>query len=354
VEVKEVRVMATQLAGLQTRRDVEDSLRPDRATDRPVPVRQQLIVVGVDGSEETRAALAWIAQVAVPGWDVVQVVHAICRVHAEGASAGCGFEDARWTAAEMVVESAESDLHKRLPGLLTALTITRGEVVDVLADMSAFADLVVVGAVPPDRIGARGAGLGVGRALLTRAECPVLMVPGALAKPVRRPSVVALVHHPELPPAVLTAAFAGARRLGCGLSVFSVGTPDQDVPPTRNGVRCWETSESEQLDAALSGWCFLYPEVAVTAEPCREDVADAAARARRSAALIVAGIGAELDDLTSAVIREPTCPVLVVREKRGPQVRDGAGHGRAGSVVDARPAVHVAAGRSLGPVELDS
>lgn len=137
--------------------------------------------MGVDGSENSRQALRWAVDFAVPG-DIVELVHVWSLVvagmpepgeSARGPDAGAfetGVHSLLHDTADEVLEDEDREL------LELRFTVVRGHAADVLLERAADADLLVVGR----------RGLGGFRALLVGsvcddvvrgASCPVAVTP---------------------------------------------------------------------------------------------------------------------------------------------------------------------------------
>jgi len=141
-------------------------------------VRQQVIVVGVNGSPASGAALSWAAEEARLGGARLHVV----RV----------WDPARHTAPYAAVgatPTGEEELASARDGLAAAMRAEFGPVAPngvtaelaegvperVLADRSVGADLLVLGVTSPAWLAGRSAGPVV-RACLARARCPVVVI----------------------------------------------------------------------------------------------------------------------------------------------------------------------------------
>jgi nucleotide-binding universal stress UspA family protein len=145
---------------------------------------QELVVVGVDGSAESLAALAWAGRYASASGARVQAVHAW---HYPGAVGGPPTEKApeaiRGQTEEQERATLDDAIAKVFDGQAPAGVETRlgyGHAAEVLIEASKEADLLVVGS--------RGhrafAGMLLGSVSLhcvTGAFCPVVVVRGARA-----------------------------------------------------------------------------------------------------------------------------------------------------------------------------
>jgi nucleotide-binding universal stress UspA family protein len=146
-----------------------------------------LIVVGVDGSDGARSALAWAAAEARLRGARLRAVHAW---HLPPAAYGSGgfvppvggtWEDDLEGAAKAALDAALGGAAEMLAGLDVERRVVEGSASAVLTDAAADADLLVVGS--------RGLGgfkellLGsVGHQSAQHSPCPVVIVRGAAAK----------------------------------------------------------------------------------------------------------------------------------------------------------------------------
>jgi nucleotide-binding universal stress UspA family protein len=154
--------------------------RQDRKGGTFMASGQELVVVGVDGSAESVAALAWAARYASAAGARVQ---ALLAWHYPGAVGGPPMEKAPATVRNQTDEQMHATLDdavaKACPGEQpgVAKSIAYGHPAQVLIDASEGADLLVVGS--------RGHGSWTGMLVgsvsihcVTGAHCPVVVVRG--------------------------------------------------------------------------------------------------------------------------------------------------------------------------------
>jgi nucleotide-binding universal stress UspA family protein len=153
--------------------------------------QQPVIVVGVDGSQNARAALLWAAREAALRGAVLEVVHTwqfpSVGVAVYGPTAVPVFDPVDVeTAAVQVADDAVADALAESPGLDVRPVVTQGDAAETLARQAESTSLLVVGS--------RGLG-GFGRLLLGstsqhcihRASCPVVVVPSSWGAEVGAP-----------------------------------------------------------------------------------------------------------------------------------------------------------------------
>jgi nucleotide-binding universal stress UspA family protein len=148
--------------------------------------RQQLIVVGVNGSPASGAALGWAAEEArlrgarlhvVRVWDPAR--HAAPYAAIGATPTG---EEERAAARDGLAAAMRAEFGPVAPGGVTA-ELAEGVAERVLVDRSAVADLLVLGVTNPAWLAGRFAGPVV-RACLARARCPVVIIGDANGAPV--------------------------------------------------------------------------------------------------------------------------------------------------------------------------
>ncbi|KZS61950.1 MAG: universal stress protein [Mycobacterium pseudokansasii] len=290
------------------------------------------IVVGVDGSAASNAAVSWAAQdatlrhlpltlvhmvnAAVPMWPEMPMAMGMAAWQEEDGRQV--LEQAVKIAEEAVQAHREITIHSELRW---------SPPVPTLVELSAEAELVVVGSYGRGAV-ARAVLGSVGSALLRRANCPVAVVRDpdpAAADPAHRaqlqqaPVVVGIDGSPvsELATAI---AFDEASRRGVELKAVHAWSDLEvvDLP----GLD-WATvkAEAEQTVAErLAGWQERYPDVTVHRlvvcdRPARELIDQA-----QSAQLVVLGshgrggfTGMLLGSVSNAVVHSVRTPVIVAR-----------------------------------------
>jgi len=283
------------------------------------------VVVGVDGSDESLAALNWATLTA----DLHGARLTVVAAHPVPPEAGPGMtnliEDAR-EHARHAARAARERLRGWRPGGRDVETLVLpGNAARVLAQLSSNDDIVVVGR--------RGLGafdralLGsTSSALAAAAPGTVAVVPaGAATDDPRRIRVgVGAVDEPD----VLGTAFAEADARGCSLEVLHVAGTDPissallDMDPV---AASWQEAAVDGLADRLARWSDKYPEVTYTVVTRRGDpVASLLHGLNQNDILVVGGhshsviTGRLLRNVPDAVVRGARCPVLVVHAHRHP------------------------------------
>ncbi|MEU4707355.1 universal stress protein [Nocardia salmonicida] len=279
------------------------------------------VVVGVDGSEQSRVALRWAAAFAAHHRVSLHVVYAIdvpidygpglsgplfdaerLRVHGESVVAAAAAE-----AAEIVTLRAEIAISS------AALT---GSPVAVLREHSKTARLLVVGS--------RGLGalrrtlLGsVSTSLARHAECPVAVIPETVSD---TGAVVVGVDGSARSADAVAIAFDEASRRGTHL--VAVHTWSEFY---RYDARTTMQTQAEAvLSESLAGYAEKYPEVSVERVVAEESPAKAILLAAATAQLIVVGshgrrgfAGMTLGSVAQAVLHGAECPLIITRPAIG-------------------------------------
>lgn len=141
------------------------------------------VVVGVDGSAESVAALRWACREAsMRGAEVlaVLVLESACHQVASYAVPAPRPSSGSWGAARDVLRSSVSEAVDLFPGVSVRTEIAEGLAARVLLDHAADADMLVLGRTPHGPDPSRAAGPVI-RACLRVAVCPVVIIGSAQA-----------------------------------------------------------------------------------------------------------------------------------------------------------------------------
>ncbi|MDW4910861.1 universal stress protein [Streptomyces sp. ADMS] len=286
-----------------------------------------LVVVGVDGSASSLAAVETAAREAQWRGAGLRVVHAFLwpAMHAPLGPSPLGPpEGGLRNMVERVVAEAVARATSTAPGVDVSHAVVTGEPLTVLEAQSRAADLVVVGS--------RGTGGFVGLLvgstavhLATHGQCPVLVVRegGDEEGP-----VVVGVDGSAAGEQAIEFAFAEAALRGARLRAIHAWTlwnaPLPEMPEATDaytnppgGVA---EAEERLVSEALAGRREQYPGVSVEHRAMRSQTREALIEASRSAQLLVVGArgrggfaGLMLGSVSQAVLHHAHCPVAVVR-----------------------------------------
>lgn len=283
------------------------------------------VVVGVDGSDESLAALSWATATAdLHGARLAVVAAHPVEADADPAAAGLA-EEAR-ERAHRAARAAREQLHGWRPGGRDIETrVLPGNAARVLAAQSTTDDLVVVG-----RRGLRAfdrALLGsTSSALAAGATGTIAVVPAGAATD--EPRKIRVGVGPVDEPDVLGTAFAEADARGRPLEVLHVTGTDPissallDMDPV---AASWHEAAAVDLADRLARWSDKYPTVTYTVVIRRGDPVTTLLHGLvRNDLLVVGGrrhsavAGRLLRSVPDSVVRGASCPVLVVHAHRHP------------------------------------
>jgi nucleotide-binding universal stress UspA family protein len=300
------------------------------------------IVVGVDGSEGSHAAVRWSAQeahrrqlplriIAAAGLDAVMPAHA-----SESFWRHLSAYQESW-ANDLVNEAADV-ARQTAPVEPQTGVYVREPAVIALQRESESAGLLVVGS--HGRGGAIGSRLGSTAIVLTQqASCPVVMVPSASGEPFEEDAganVAVGVDGSETSQRAVEFAFAEAALRNTGVTAVHAWTlpwlrstlslRHEVVNVTRPAL---QQEAAAVLSESLTEIRQKHPDVPVVEQVVEERPAEALVDASRNAPLLVVGsrgrggvTGLLLGSVSHAVLHRANCPVAVLR---GPQQESSTG-----------------------------
>ncbi|MGW7382335.1 universal stress protein [Streptomyces sp. NPDC054794] len=283
------------------------------------------ITVGVDGTEESLAALAWAGREAVRRGLPLRVLHA-WRFHAyETAPAADRDTQHQWVSDGLT--EAVRTVTERHPELVAALDVVEGHAAQTLAGAAADAEMLV--------LGSRGHGavvgflLGsVGQHVIAEATRPVVLVragdrPSAEAG--GREVVVGQQGGPEDSAAALRFAFetAAARRATVRAvrawtlpPAFAYSPASLKLLDDAGGL---EPFEKTALAEALRPWRERFPDVPVAEQVEMGSASQVLLSVAGRAQLMVVGrrahrtaVGARIGSVAHGMLHHAACPVAVV------------------------------------------
>jgi len=280
------------------------------------------IILGYDGSSDSRTALTWALDEAARTGTPVEILYAD--------------EWPLWAPASSMAPTIatrpESYVEHVIMGMLdkavTAAKETHPEVHVTAVTVPAYASAALIGKSTEARlvvVGARGhsavGGLlgSVSSAVSAHAHCPVVVVRGEAANTA---PVVAGVDGSALAPAVLRFAAGQAMARNVPLRVIRAWTPVTGLwaeSPMATGTVT--DRERESFDALVTGIRDSFPELMVEAEAMVEHPAAALALASTTAQLLVVGSrgrgavrGMLLGSVSQHLLRHAACTIAVVHE----------------------------------------
>ncbi|MFE4667955.1 universal stress protein [Streptomyces sp. NPDC056716] len=292
------------------------------------------VIVGLDGSRESRAAGEWAAREARLLGAPLKVVHVWEPVPEPRAAFPAAETQAHWS--ERVPREAAEGIRLRHPGLPVTTEQYPGRPAEALAAAADDAELLVLGSRGLSGIGGFMVG-SVGQAVVARTRRPVVLVRAGQqaaaeheSDPVGIPSaatpfrpVVLGLDLRSTDTATIEFAFAAAERRGTALRVVHGWNPPPyhvyalALDPAFHGSLAQE--EAGALTELLRPWRDKYPDVEVVAESLYGTPGDHLVDASRQASLVVVGrrirrhpIGAHIGPVTQTVLHHAAAPVAVV------------------------------------------
>ena len=289
-----------------------------------------LVVVGVDGSSASLAALRWAADAATRQGRELRLLHAFVW---PAYAAAYGLPPAAWADedlrahAEAVLRDAATQAHEWAPGVPVHGEVLQGTPAAVLTEASRHAAMVVVGN--------RGSG-GFGGLLLGSVSTQVarhgtgavIVVPEPTApadEPPGRPRIVVGTDGSPGAEAALQFAFEQAAIRQATLTVVRAWQPPPESWRDELGALAAsradiESAEAQLLADSVQQWEEKYPQVTVEHQLVGDHPARALTAAAGGALMLVVGSrghggfrGLHLGSVSLQVLHHAPVPVAVVR-----------------------------------------
>jgi nucleotide-binding universal stress UspA family protein len=278
------------------------------------------IVVGYDGSDESRRAVDWAADEAERTGAPLQIVH----TYQIGWPAGSYYrptaeeaEHVRGRAEQLAADVAAS-VRARGTGIDVVATVVHAAPATTLLDFGHSGSRLLV-------VGNRGAGgitnllMGsVSQQVATHARVPVAVIRGRSAT-AGGPVVVGVDGSPATD-AALGLAFDAAAALGTHVVAIRAYVPPS---PTVLPLTAVEADERAALEASLTGWQDKYPSVKLEALLAVGRAAKVLIGVSHTAQLVVVGsrghggfTGLLLGSVGQQLLHHAECPVLIAHPSR--------------------------------------
>ncbi|QUC59711.1 universal stress protein [Streptomyces sp. A2-16] len=283
------------------------------------------ITAGIDGTEESLAALGWAAREAVRRGTGLRVVHAWRFQPYEGIDAGDRDTQAGW-ARDAMAEAVRTVTGRHI-GLDVDTDLVEGGSVDVLVSAAADAEFLV--------LGSRGHGPvvgflvgSVGQQVIAETTRPVVLVRAgdqATAEVSGREIVVGQEGDPEDSAETLRFAFETAAARGATVRavrawtlppVFAYSPGSLKLLDEAGGL---EPYEKKALASALQPWRERFPDVPVVEHVEMGSAGQVLLSVTARAQLMVVGrrarrtaVGARIGSVAYGVLHHADCPVAVV------------------------------------------
>lgn len=287
---------------------------------------QYAILVAVDGSAESDAAVRWATREAVLREVGITLFHVVPPVIVSWpvGSLQTSFNEWQTENAEHVIDQAQKTVQSNLTGAEQPDLRTRvvySAIVPTLVDASKTAQMVVVGSRGMGAVGRTILG-SVSNGLVHHARCPVAVVHAddAQAPDVSSPVLLGIDGSPASE-AATALAFDEASRRGVELVALHTWSDLAAIPFMGLDWRQFEEEGHELLAERLAGWQERYPDVTVRRSVVYDRPARALVDASQQAQLVVVGshgrggfTGMLLGSVGAAVARDAHAPVVVVRQ----------------------------------------
>ncbi|KOU58100.1 stress-inducible protein [Streptomyces sp. MMG1533] len=293
------------------------------------------VIVGLDGSPESRAAAEWAAREAILRGITLKLVNVWEPVPEPMAQAPLlGAETLQHWSQRIPREAAEG-LRLRHPGVDVTTQQVAGRAGEVLPDAAKDAELLVLGSRGLGGVGGFMVG-SVGLSVVAHAECPVVLVRAgeqAADEHMRDPAGIPSAAAPFQPvvlgldtdsphEALIEFAFrAAARRATAVHVIHGWNLPAYYTYRVAAGLDLHEPAlrQAAALAEVLRPWREKFPDVDVVEESHFNSPATMLVEASREASLVVVGrrvrrspFGAHIGPVTHAVLHHATAPVAVV------------------------------------------
>jgi nucleotide-binding universal stress UspA family protein len=286
-------------------------------------VKRYGIVVGVDGSAASSAAVCWAAR------DAAMRNVPLTLVHMPGAFVPTfpqipmptGVSVWQKDDSRKILEHAVKIAEDAVPNdrrIAIASELKLSAAVPTLAKLSEEADMVVVGSVGRGTVARMMLG-SVSSGVVRSAKCPVAIIRDedpSIAHPEHAPVLVGIDCSPASELAVAI-AFDEASRRGVGLTALHAWS---DMPMYEGPWPDWKSEAERNLTEYLSGWAERYPDVKVHRVVAFDHPGRALVEESESAQLVVVGshgrgglTGMLLGSVSNAVVHSAHTPVIVAR-----------------------------------------
>ncbi|AQZ63129.1 Universal stress protein family [[Actinomadura] parvosata subsp. kistnae] len=274
------------------------------------------IVVGINGSRTSYAALDWAADDAARRGLGVRIVHVHGPWTAEHPLTAASDHQTLTERCEAMLQQAATRAQQRRPGLEVTTALVVGAVAERLKQEARSADTVVLGSRGLGGVSGRILG-SVGLALTGHLSCPLVIV----HEPAEQSygEVVAGFDGSADAEAALEYGLEQAQARGARLCVlYGLQPPVQAPHPVGYGL-IPDGIAGQEIEQRLAPWRQKYPEIEVVVSVVAGNPVTVLARASRQADLVVVGsrglggfASAVLGSVSRGILRRAHCPVAVI------------------------------------------
>ncbi len=290
----------------------------------PSTSEQHGILVAVDGSAESDAAVRWAARASEIHRVPITLIHVVMPVVVTWPVRSLRAEFDAWQEdnARQTIEQAQKVLQSAHgnPAPDVRTEVAHGNIVAELAERSRHARMIVIGSRGLGRVGRAVMG-SISTGVLHHAHCPVAVVHADDAQTSDVTSPVLVGIDGSLASEEATAlAFDEASRRKVDLIALHAWSDVGVFPILGMDWHKYEQQADEILGERLAGWQEQYPDVRVHRRTVCDKPAQWLIAESEHAQLVVLGAhgrggfpGMLLGSVSSAVSQSAKCPVIVVR-----------------------------------------
>lgn len=291
------------------------------------PVKRFGILVGIDGSPESCAAIRWATAEAILRGETLTLMHVVAPITVTWPIIPFAMGMTEWQEehARLVLEGGQNEVREAAgdsPPPSVRSELRNEEVVAALIDASRHASVTVIGSRGLGALGRTVLG-SVSSNLVRHAHGPVAVVHAGERPEYERvsPVVLGIDGSPASESATALAFDEASRR---GVDLVAVHAWTDSATTTMLGID-WERYEGEGhevLAERLAGWQEKYPDVHVRQKLVVDQPAQRLIDESQEAQLVVVGshgrggfAGMLLGSVSSRVAQEAKVPTIVVRER---------------------------------------
>lgn len=284
------------------------------------------IVVGIDGSPESTAAVRWAAREAVMRGEPITLMHVVQPVVVSWPVSTGELLVTEWqdenarTVVDQALVVTDAAMNQSEPQDVRT-EVLHAHPVDALVDSSKDARMIVVGSHGRGALGRLLMG-SVSRGVIENAHCPVAVIHADHGSSVIDPAAPILLGIDGSPAseAATAWAFDEASRRGVALTALHAWSDVGVFPIFGMDWRDYEGRGEEVLAERLAGWQERYPDVHVNRRLVCDTPAHWLIQEAQRAQLVVLGShgrggfgGVRLGSVSTAVPQTTTVPVVIVR-----------------------------------------